>query len=137
MDNHMSKEQNNNERPILQFSVLCDGIATPQEIGNKPVFIGIFSRLLRPTTIPQFFIVNRWISGTGEHTQTIKILDPELKEVAKNQAQKFVLPSKVESVDLVNAFVNLNFSKAGVYWIKIELDDKIAMSYPLPVFDGK
>ena len=65
MDNHMSKEQNKNERPILQFSVLCDGIATPQEIGNKPVFIGIFSLLLRHTTIPKFFIVNRWISGNG------------------------------------------------------------------------
>ena len=133
----MSKEENKTERPIIQFSVLCDGVATPQEINNKPVFIGIFSRLLRPMTIPQFFIANRWISGTGEHSQTIKILDPELKEIAKTEPQKFNMASKVESTDLLNAFVNLNFSKAGVYWIKIELDDKIAMSYPLPVFDGK
>lgn len=133
----MSKEENKTERPIIQFSVICDGIATPQEMSGKPVFIGIFSRLLRPLTIPQFFIANRWISGAGEHSQTIKILDPELKEIAKTEPQKFNLMSKVESADLVNAFVNLNFSKAGVYWIKIELDGKIAMSYPLPVFEGK
>ena len=133
----MNKEENKTERPIIQFSVLCDGVATPQEINNKPVFIGVFSRLLKPMTIPQFFIANRWISGIGEHSQTIKILDPELKELAKTEAQKFNLGSKVESADLLNAFVNLNFSKAGVYWIKIELDDKIAMSYPLPVFEGK
>jgi len=133
----MNKEENKTERPIIQFSVLCDGVATPQEINNKPVFIGVFSRLLKPMTIPQFFIANRWISGVGEHSQTIKILDPELKEIAKTQPQKFNLGSKVDSVDLLNAFVNLNFSKAGVYWIKIELDDKIAMSYPLPVFEGK
>lgn len=133
----MNKEENKIERPIVQFSVLCDGIATPQEMRGKPVFIGIFSQLLRPMTIPQFFIANRWISGLGEHTQIIKILDPELKEIAKTNAQKFNLKSKVESADLVNAFVNLNFPKAGVYWVKIELDDKIAMSYPIPVFEGK
>lgn len=133
----MSKNENKTERPIVQFSVLCDGIATPQEMRGKPVFIGIFSQLLRPMTIPQFFIANRWISGLGEHTQVIKILDPELKEIAKTNAQKFNLKSKVDSADLVNAFVNLNFPKAGVYWVKIELDDKIAMSYPIPVFEGK
>lgn len=133
----MNKEENKTERPIIQFSVLCDGIATPQEINNKPVFIGVFSRLLKPMTIPQFFIANRWISGVGEHSQIIKILDPELKEIAKTASQKFNLGSKVESADLVNAFVNLNFSKAGVYWVKVELDDKIAISYPLPVFEGK
>lgn len=133
----MSKEENKIERPILQFSVLCDGIATPQEIGNKPVFIGVFNSLLRPMTVPQFFIANRWINGTGEHIQAIKILDPDLKELAKTENQKFVLASKVNSADLFSAFVNLNFSKAGVYWIKVELDDKLAMSYPFPVFDKK
>lgn len=131
----MSKEVNKIERPILQFSVLCDGVATPQEIGNKPVFIGVFSRLLKPATVPQFFIANRWINGIGEHTQTIKILDPDLKEIAKIENQKFILTSKADSADLFSAFVNLNFSKAGVYWIKIELDTKPAMSYPFPVFE--
>lgn len=133
----MSKEENKIEKPILQFSVLCDGIATPQEIGNKPVFIGVFNSLLKPMTVPQFFIANRWINGTGEHIQGIKILDPELKELAKTENQKFILPSKVNSADLFSAFVNLNFSKPGVYWIKVELDDKIAMSYPFPVFESK
>lgn len=133
----MSNGENKIERPILQFSVMCDGIATPKEMGNKPVFIGVFSSLLRPMTVPQFFIANRWISGLGEHTQVIKILDPDLKEITKTAAQKFVLASKVASADVVNAFVNLNFPKAGVYWIKIELDEKTAMSYPFPVFEMK
>jgi hypothetical protein len=131
------KRENKVERPILQFSVLCDGIATPQEVNNKPVFIGVFSSLLRPMIIPQFFIANRWINGLGEHAQIIKILDPELKEIASAGEQKFTLPSKVSPADIFNAFVNLNFPKAGVYWIKIELDGKIAMSYPLPVFEGR
>lgn len=132
-----TKQGNNVERPTLQFSVLCDGIATPQQTGNKPVFIGVFNSLLKPMTIPQFFIANRWINGLGEHAQVITILNPELKEIAKIEEIKFSLPSKVQSADLFSAFVNLNFLKAGVYWVKIELDGKIAMSYPLPVFEGK
>ena len=125
------------EKPILQFSVLCDGVATPQEMRNKPVFIGVFSSVLKPMTIPQFFIVNRWINGLGEHSQIITILDPELKQIAKIEEQKFNLQSKVAAADIVSAFVNLNFPKPGVYWIKIELDNKTAMSYPLPVFEAK
>jgi len=127
------KQKDKFERPTLQFSVLCDGIATPRETGDKPVFIGVFSILVRPMTIPQFFIANRWINGEGEYTQIIKILNPELKEIART-TQKFSLPSKVNGADIFSAFVNLRFPKAGVYWVQVELDGKIAMSYPLPVF---
>lgn len=130
-------DEQKTEKPILQFSVLCDGVATPQEMRSKPVFIGVFSSILRPMTIPQFFIVNRWINGLGEHSQIITILDPELKQLAKIEEQKFVLPLKVNTADIISAFVNLNFSKPGVYWIRIELDGKTAMSYPLPVFELK
>ncbi len=125
------------ERPSLQFSVMCDGVATPQQTGNKPVFIGVFAALVRTTTVPQFFIANRWINGLGEHTQTLRILDPELKEVARVADYKFILSSKVQSADIYSGFVNINFGKPGVYWIRIELDGKLALSYPLPVFEAK
>ncbi len=72
----------------------------------------------------------------AEHTQKITILDPELKEMTKLEEQKFNLPSKVNPADLFNAFINVNFQKSGVYWIKIELDGKLTMSYPLPVFES-
>lgn len=130
------KQENKIERPILQFSVLCDGIATPEEINKKPVFIGVFSSLVRPMVLPQFFIANRWINGLGGHSQIIRILDPRLKEIAKTEEVKFLLLSKVNGHDIYSAFVNQNFSEAGVYWIKIELDGKTAMAYPLPVFEG-
>lgn len=129
--------QNKTEQPTLQFSVLCDGIATPEEMNKKPVFIGVFSNLVKPMVIPQFFIVNRWINGLGEHEQTIRILDPDLKEIAKTVKQKFSLASKVNAADIFSGFVNLSFPKAGVYWIKVEIDGKTAMAYPLPVFEGK
>ena len=131
-----TKQENKVERPVLQFSVLCDGIATPEEINKKPVFIGVFTQLLRPMIIPQFFIANRWINGLGEHTQIIRILNPKLKEIIKTDEVKFSLPSKVNAHDIFSAFVNLNFPEAGVYWVKIELDGKTALAYPLPVFEG-
>jgi hypothetical protein len=137
INNSEKKEENKLDKPVLQFSVMCDGIATPKEMAGKPVFIGIFSSLLRPMRIPQFFIANRWINGLGEHTQLLKILDPELKEISRVKEQKFSLPSRAHSVDLINGFLNINFAKPGVYWVRIELDGKIALSYPLPVFEGK
>lgn len=137
MNNKNMIEEKVEEKPTLQFSVLCDGVATPKETGNKPVLIGVFSNLLRPMIIPQFFIANRWINGLGEHNQTIKILDPELNEIAKVENQKFILASKVNSADIFCAFVNLNFAKSGVFWVKIELDNKTALSYPIPVFATK
>ena len=121
------------EKPTLQFSVPCDGIAKGPN--NKPVFVGIFSSILRPIVIPQFFIANRWINGVGEFEQIIKILDPELKEIAKSETQKFKLDSKAKAADLFSGFINLNFEKSGVYWISTELDGELVMSFPLPVFN--
>jgi hypothetical protein len=121
------------EKPLLQFSVPCDGIAKGP--GNKPVFVGIFSSILRPSIIPQFFIANRWINGIGEFEQVVKILDPELKEIAKSEPQRFKLDSKAKSADLFVGFINMHFNKSGVYWIVVDLDGELAMSYPLPVFN--
>ncbi len=128
------KEKIKKTTPILQCSIPCDGIGVPKELGGKPVLIGVFSRLLKPTTLPQFFIFNRWINGEGEYSQTITILDPELKEFSKLPEQKFSLKSRVDSADLASAFVNLNFNKSGVYWVKIDLNEKTVLSYPFPVF---
>ena len=121
------------DKPVLQFSIPCDGIAKGKD--NKPVFVGIFSSILRPSIIPQFFVANRWIYGIGEFEQVVKILDPELKEVAKSESQKFKLDSKAKSADLFSGFINMSFNESGVYWIVIELDSDVVMSYPLPVFN--
>ena len=129
----IEKKKENIEKPTLQFSVPCDGIAKGPN--NKPVFVGIFSSILRPIVVPQFFIANRWINGVGEFEQIIKILDPELKEIAKSETQKFKLDSKAKAADLFSGFINLNFEKSGVYWISTELDGELVMSFPLPVFN--
>ena len=120
--------------PILQFSVLCDGVAQGQ--GNKPVFIGVFSNFVRTGVVPQFFIVNRWIYGKGTFKQKIVIKSPDLaKTVVEIPEQEFVLKDEINSADIINGFVSVNFEKSGVYWVQIMLDDKMIMSYPIPVFE--
>ena len=75
------------------------------------------------------------VVAAGGFEQVVKILDPELKEIAKSEPQKFKLDSKAKSADLFSGFMNISFNKSGVYWIVIELDSEVAMSYPLPVFN--
>ena len=120
-------------KPILQFSVLCDGVAQGQ--GSKPVFIGVFNNFLVTGIIPQFFIVNRWIYGKGRFKQKIIIKNPELdKTIVEITDQEFVLQNETSPHDIVSGLVNANFEKAGVYWVEIYLDDKLVISYPLPVY---
>lgn len=123
-------------KPVLQFSVLCDGVAKGP--GNKPVLIGVFNNLVRTGVIPQFFIVNRWIYGTGTFKQKIAIKDPDLtKSVAEVANQEFVLRDETTPVDLLSGFVNVNFEKSGVYWVEVSIDNEVVLSYPLPVFEEK
>jgi hypothetical protein len=132
-DNTTQPAAEEKSKPILQFSVLCDGVAKQ---GNKPVFIGVFSNFVRTGVIAQFFIANRWIYGKGTFKQKIAIKDPDLsKTVAEIPDQEFVLKEEINGVDIVNGFVNVNFEKAGVYWVEISIDDELVMSYPLLVYE--
>ena len=120
-------------RPILQFSVLCDGITRQN---NKPIFIGVFDHLVRTGIIPQFFIVNRWVYGQGMFKQKIAIEDPDLKKtVIETTEQELILKEETNSADMINGFVNVNFEQPGVYWIKVLLENDLIMSYPLPVYE--
>lgn len=119
--------------PILQYCILCDNVTNPP--GGKPVFSGVFYSITRPVTLPQFFIALRWINGLGEHTMTVKILDPDLKELFKSPNILFKLPHRVSSGDHILQFANFKFSKPGVHWIEILLDNETYSAFPLPVFE--
>lgn len=132
-NNNTSKTKTNEKsKPILQFSVLCDGVAKQ---GSKPVFIGVFSNFVRVGIIAQFFIANRWIYGKGTFKQKIAIKDPDLQKIiAEIPDQEFILKEEISSADIVNGFVNVNFEKPGVYWVEISIDNNLVMSYPVPVY---
>ena len=123
-------------KPVLQFSVLCDGVAKGQ--AGKPVFIGVFDNFVRTGVIAQFFIVNRWIYGKGKFKQKIDIKDPELnKNVVEIADQEFDLLSETSPANIITALVNAKFEKPGVYWVEVYLNNELVMSYPLPVYEQK
>ncbi|MBI5412828.1 hypothetical protein HZA42_00590 [Candidatus Peregrinibacteria bacterium] len=133
-DNTIQTAAEEKSKPILQFSVLCDGVAKGQ--GGKPVFIGIFDNFVRTGVIPQFFIANRWTYGKGKFNQKIEIKNPELdKSIAEVANQEFILQNETSPANIISGFVNVNFEKAGVHWVQIFLDDELVMSYPLPVYE--
>lgn len=120
--------------PILQYCIFCDAIAT--DPAGKPVFVGVFDYFKKPTQIPQFFIVLRWVNGLGEHTVQMRMLDPDLKEIFNPGEKKINLSHKTQGVQGVYQFVNFVFPTSGVYWIEISLNDRIYSAIPLPVYDS-
>lgn len=120
--------------PFLQFCILCDAVAA--DPNGKPVFVGIFDGFKKPTQVPQFFILLRWINGLGEHDVRLRILDPDLQEMISHPDQKIKFNNKVEPAQGIYRFVNFVFPRPGVYWIEISLNGKIYTSLPLPVYDN-
>ncbi len=122
--------------PSLQFAVLCDGIVGPDQRG-KVSFIGVFDKFLKPGVIPNFALAIGWKNGKGNFKFKVKLLDPELNQLFETHEMDVIL--KYET-DAGRAFLNIggmNFSKAGVYWIEILLDNETVQSIPIPVEEGK
>jgi len=129
----MDKKQESN--PVLQFSVLCDGLA--QMPGGKISFMGVFSSITVPSIIPQFFIVNRWIYGIGTFKQKIIIQSPDLKKhLVMTDEVGFQLVSEDTGIDIISGLVNVTFEAPGVYWIEVYLNNKLTLTYPLPVYNS-
>jgi hypothetical protein len=118
-------------RPVLQFSLTCDGVAPGP--GGKPVFVGVFNSVGKVGRLPQFFVANRWVNGIGAFRQTVRILYPDLTEFKRTEPVTFQLPTRASSHDVYSGFINTDFDRAGVYWISVDLDDETVLSYPIPV----
>jgi hypothetical protein len=122
-------------KPVLQFSLTCDGVA--QDSAGKPVFIGVFTSISRLGRVPQFFVANRWVNGQGSFEQTVRLLYPDLSVFATAKPTNFRLQSRASAHDVYSGFVNLNFDRAGVYWISVELGTESVLAYPIPVFGAQ
>ena len=124
-----------NERlePVLQFSVLCDAVA--QDPNNRKFSLfGLFDKILFPSVMQQFFVVNKWNNGQGNFRQTVEILKPDLSPAVPPAVQTFALPSRTDGGAVVAVgFLLFNFSEPGVWWVQVKLDDELVIAYPLPV----
>lgn len=121
--------------PSLQFIILCDGVSMPDQRG-KVSFIGVFDKFLRPGTIPHFAIVLGWKNGKGDHKFKMRLLDPDLKQLLETPDMELHLKHETESARADLNIDGMNFSKPGVYWVEVVLNDETIQSLPLPVEAG-
>lgn len=118
--------------PSLQFSILCDGVAKPDQRGKLSV-IGIFDEVLMPAIVPHFSLVLCWKKGIGKFKSQVKILDPKLKVMVSTPKVEVVLNHETQPGNQIFNFEGVNFAKAGVYWIEVVLDGETVQSIPVPV----
>lgn len=119
------------QRPILQYSVNCDGFG--QDETGKLVLVGIFELIRQPATLAQFFIVNCWTYGRGSFRETVKITKPDGDLLAEAEPVTFQLSHQSGRHTVASGFVNTTFPEPGVYWVQVSLDDELEIAWPLPV----
>lgn len=121
-------------RPVWQYSVLCDAIA--QNPNAKLAIIGLFDSIQFPSVVPQFFIVNKWINGSGAFRESTRLLKPDLSAAGSPLVADVNLRSKTAAATTIHGLVNFAFIDSGVYWVEVKLDDKLVLAYPLPVMQA-
>ena len=121
-------------RPFLQYCVICDAVG--EAPGSKDVYVGVFDQILRPTVLPQFAIVVRWIDGIGTFKQSLRILNPRLEPLVPPVEQEFTMANRITPFTIRNMFGNIQFEQPGVYWVELHLNDEREAAIPLPVYSG-
>ena len=113
-------------RPSLIFLVTCDAIGHGPD--GKKTFYGVFDQILArqfPCIHPQMAIIVKWGLGMGAHEMKIRIATSDSNVIFETpQALKFQMNDPLVSVDLVINIQNLRIPKAGVYYVRILLDDE-------------
>jgi hypothetical protein len=121
-------------RPVLQYSILCDGVQSLPENG-KPSYLGVFEVVMAsafPATHPEMFIINRWSGGTGEHVEKIRIESPDGRKVIMDGPEtRFLLANRGKTHTVTLRVEGLTFDRPGTYWVQVFLDESMIAEYPL------
>ena len=119
--------------PDLQCSLLCEDIR--QEASGNLILIGVINVIRVPQvhiTAARLLIMNRWCSGIGTFTETVRLIGPDGAVLRKNSA-KFQLGDPTQIAVLANMFSNIEFPAGGVYHIEVLVDEVMKLRYPVPV----
>ena len=124
-------------RPRLQFTVPCLNV---DDSKGPPSFNFVFYEMPFPEFPFQFpdgqgfYVANGWCNGKGDHVQRMKILDPSKQKVLVDTGdQPFSLKTSEEPFMAVNFISGMKFEAPGTYWIRVLLDNQVAIEYPMPV----
>jgi ribosomal protein S16 len=120
--------------PDLQCSLLCEDLR--QETSGNFILIGVLN-VVRvpqlPVTAYKIVVFNRWTAGVGQFTESIRLIAPDQTTVLRKTEVKFALQEGGHIATNVSVLGQVEFAKAGAYWIEVLVDDVMKLRYPLPV----
>ena len=120
--------------PDLQCSLVCQDVR--QEANGNLILIGIMQFIPVPeipVAAAQILVFNRWCTGVGQFTDTVRLVAPDSTTVVAKGDLKFALQHAHSSATNVNILRNVEFKIAGVYFVEVLVDDVLKVRYPLPV----
>ena len=112
---------------------MCEDVR--QEASGNLILVGVLGiiRLPQlPVWAPKLCVVNRWVAGIGQFTETVRLIAPDGQVIRKNSS-KFQLGDPTQIAVLANVFANLEFPLAGLYYVEVLVDEVMKLRYPVPV----
>ena len=120
--------------PDLQCSLVCEEVR--QEVTGNLFLIGVLS-IIRVPQLPivalRLAIINRWVAGLGEFTESVRLIGPDQTTVMRKGETKFKLQDAALPYTNVIVFGQVEFKAAGNYYIEVLVDDVMKLRYPVPV----
>jgi hypothetical protein len=120
--------------PDLQCSLLCEEIR--QEINGNFFLLGIID-VVRvphlPITASRLSLFNRWTSGVGAFTESVRLLAPDQTTVLSKIEVKFQMKNTNITATTFSQFVNVEFKTTGPYFIEVLVDDIMKVRYPINI----
>jgi hypothetical protein len=118
--------------PDLQCSLLCEEVR--QEINGNLILIGVYhgARVPEvPVVAPRICVFNRWTSGLGQFTETVRLIAPDQMTVLQKAESKFGLQEVTQQATKVVVLGGVKFETEGAYYIEVLVDDVMKIRYPL------
>jgi len=125
------------DKPDLQllYTIFCDDVRL--EAGNKLSFMGVFQNIMvqqLPVSLIKFAVVNHW-RGEGNYLSQVLILTPDRQDaiVASNPTSFGI--SQGGFADNISFFVNVEFPKAGQYFVQTLINSNLFAEQVLTISD--
>ena len=120
--------------PDLQCSLLCEEVR--QEVNGSFFLVGVID-LIRvpqlPITAYKLAIFNRWTSGLGQFSESVRLLAPDQTTVLRKSEVRFGMKDPNLNATTVTMFGNIEFKTPGAYYVEVLVDDVMKVRFPVPV----
>ena len=125
------------EKPDLQllYTIFCDDVRL--EVGNKLSFMGVFQHIMvqqRPVSLIKFAVVNHW-RGQGNYLSQVMILTPDRQRAIVASTPTSFEISEGGFADNISFFVNVEFPKAGQYFVQTLINSNLYDEHVLTISD--